>query len=53
MIIESMTIQVLHVVFLALTPMERWGAAGQEFGFSAVEGWLTGFIADTCVLSKR
>ncbi|MHC4204519.1 MAG: hypothetical protein ACYSTT_07690 [Planctomycetota bacterium] len=46
-----MTIQVLHVVFLALTPMERWGAAGQEFGFSAVEGWLTGFAMAALIIS--
>ena len=51
MIIESMTIQVLHVVFLALTPMERWGAPGQEFGFSTVEGWLTGFAIAALIIS--
>ena len=51
MIIESMTLQVLHVVFLALTSVGRRGSAGQEFGFSAVEGWLTGFAMAALIIS--
>jgi len=31
MIKESMTIQGLHVISLALTPIERWGAARGQF----------------------
>ncbi|MHC4487259.1 MAG: hypothetical protein ACYS4T_19010 [Planctomycetota bacterium] len=42
MITESMTIQGLHVIFLALTPDERWGAARGSFDTaSTTEGWLT------------
>ena len=40
MIIESMIEQMLHVLLLALTPAERWGAARHPFGASsATEGW--------------
>ena len=52
MLIESMITQVLHVVFLALTPRERWSAASQEFdAYSAVEGWLTGFAMAALIIS--
>ena len=44
MITESMTTQVLHVIFLTLTSTERWRAARHPFGASsAAEGWLTVF----------
>ena len=52
MLMESMTIRVLHDVFLAITPRERWSAAGQDFqAFSAVEGWLTGFAMAALIIS--
>ena len=42
MITENMTTKVLHIISLALTPIERWGAAKHPFGASsAAEGWLT------------
>ena len=43
MITESMTIQGLHVIFLALTPDERWKAARGSFDTASTttEGWLT------------
>jgi uncharacterized membrane protein (DUF106 family) len=52
MLMESTTIQILHVVLLTLTPRERWSAAGQEFNaYSAVEGWLTGFAMAALIIS--
>ena len=52
MLMESTAIQILHVVLLALTPRERWSAAGQELGsYSAVEGWLTGFAMAALIIS--
>ena len=52
MLMESATIQVLHVYLLALTATERWGAANKGFGdFSAVESWLTGFAMAALIIS--
>jgi hypothetical protein len=52
MITESMTTQVLHVIFLALTPIERWGAARHPFNASsAAEGWLTVFAMAALITS--
>ena len=45
MIAESMTMHVLRVMFLALTPIERWGAAKQSFGDSSSGGWIIIFAA--------
>jgi len=50
--IESITIQMLQVVLLAVTQTKRWGASGQEFdAYSAVEGWLTGFAMAALIIS--
>jgi uncharacterized membrane protein len=52
MITESMTTQVLHVIFSALTPAERWRAARHPFGASsAAEGWLTVFAIAALITS--
>ena len=60
MITESMTIQGLHVIFLALTPDgERWKAAKDSFAetfgsrdtASSAEGWLTVLAAVALIIS--
>ncbi len=52
MITESITTQVLHVIFLALTSTERWRAARHPFGASsAAEGWLTVFAIVALITS--
>ncbi len=52
MITESMTTQVLHVIFLALTPTERWRAARHPFNASSAgEGWLTVFAIVALITS--
>jgi lysylphosphatidylglycerol synthetase-like protein (DUF2156 family) len=52
MIIESITTQVLQVIFLALTPSERWTAARHPFNASsAAEGWLTVFAVVALITS--
>ena len=44
MMIESMTIQLLHVILSATTQSERLGTTRHLFGASsAAEGWLTAF----------
>lgn len=50
--IESITIQVLQVVLLAITQAGRSETAGHEFdASSAVEGWLTGFAMAALIIS--
>ena len=52
MITENMTIQGLHVIFLALTPMERWEAARGRFDAnSAIGTWLTVFAVLALIIS--
>jgi len=52
MITESITIQGLHVISLALTPIERWGAAKGQFDTaSAAEAWLTRFAVVALITS--
>jgi len=52
MITESMTIQGLHIISLALTPIERWGAARRPFNTaSAAETWLTVFAVVALIIS--
>jgi hypothetical protein len=52
MIIESTTIQLLQVIFLALKPTERWRAARHPFNASsAAEGWLTVFAMVALIIA--
>ena len=52
MITESITIQMLHVISLALTPSQRWAAARHPFNASsAAEGWLTIFAMVSLIIS--
>jgi len=52
MITESITIQGLHVISLALTPIERWEAARGLFDTaSAAEAWFTGFAVVALIIS--
>lgn len=52
MIIESMTIKLLHIIPSALTITERWSNSEQQFdAYSAVEGWLTGFAMAALIIS--
>ena len=52
MIIESTTIQLLQVIFLALKPTERWRAAKHPFNASsAAEGWLTIFAMVALIIA--
>lgn len=52
MITETITIQGLQVIFLALTPAERWGAARRPFATSSgAEGWLTLFAVVALIIS--
>ncbi len=52
MITESITIQGLHVISLALTPIERWEAARGPFDTaSTAEAWLTGFAVVALIIS--
>ena len=52
MITESMTIQGLHVIFLALTPDERWKAARGSFDTtSAAEPWLAALAVIALIIS--
>lgn len=53
MIAESMTIQGLHIIFLALTPVKRWEAARHPFvsPASTAETWLTIFGVVVLIVS--
>ena len=53
MITESITIQGLHVISLAITPIERWEAARRPFisTASAAETWLTVFGVVVLIIS--
>ena len=52
MITESITIQGLHVISLALTPIERWEAARGSFDTaSALEAWLTVLAVIALIIS--
>ena len=52
MITESITIQGLRVISLALTPIERWEAARGLFDTaSAAEAWFTGFAVVALIIS--
>ena len=52
MITETITIQGLHVISLALTPIERWEAAKSPFDrISAAEAWLTVFAVLALIIS--
>ena len=52
MITESMTIQGLYVISLALTPTEKWKAARGSFDTaSAAEGWLTVLAVVALIIS--
>jgi hypothetical protein len=53
MVTESMTIQGLHIIFLALTPVKRWQAARHPFmsPASAAETWLTIFGVVVLIVS--
>ena len=52
MITESITIQGLHVISLALTPIEWWKATrGPVDTASAVEPWLIGFAVVALIIS--
>jgi len=45
MITESITVQGLHVISLALTPTEKWGAAGGSFSISSATEWWLAVLA--------
>lgn len=52
MITESMTIQKLHVISLALTSIKRWEVARRLFNTaSAAEAWLTTFVVVVLIIS--
>ncbi len=52
MITESLTIQVLHIISLALTPIEQWEAAKRYFyTASSAEAWLTVFAVVALIIS--
>jgi hypothetical protein len=52
MIPESMTIQGLYGICLALTPAQRWKAARGPFATSSgAEGWLTLFAVVALIIS--
>ena len=53
MITENITIQGLHVISLAITPIERWEAAKRPFisTASAAETWLTVFGVFVLIIS--
>lgn len=52
MIAESMTIQGLHVISLALTPGERWAASRVPFDTeSTTIAWLTAFATLALIIS--
>ncbi len=52
MITKSMTIQGLHVISLALTPIERWEAARRHFKTAYTsETWLTVFAVVALIIS--
>ncbi len=52
MITKSMTIQGLHVISLALTPIERWEAARRHFITAYTsETWLTVFAVVALIIS--
>ena len=52
MITENMTIQGLHVISLALTPIERWEAARSQFDTNASSlALLTGFAVLALTIS--
>ena len=48
---ESITTQLLQVIFLALAPTERLAAAKQSWDLSAVEAWLTGYAMAALIIS--
>ncbi len=51
MITESLTIQVLHIISLALTPIEQWEAAKRYFyTASSAEAWLTVFAVFALII---
>ncbi len=51
MITESMTIQVLHIISLALTPIEQWEAAKRYcYTASSAEVWLTVFAVVALII---
>ncbi len=51
MITESLTIQVLHIISLALTPIEQWEAAKRYFyTASSAEVWLTVFAVVALII---
>jgi len=52
MITESMTIQGLYVISLALKPIQRWEAARGSFNpDSAAKAWLTVFAVVALIIS--
>lgn len=52
MITESMTLQGLHVIFLALTRFERWKAARGSLNTDfSTEAWLTVFAVVALIIS--
>jgi hypothetical protein len=51
MITESLTIQVLHIISLALTPIEQWEAAKRYFyTASSAEARLTVFAVVALII---
>ena len=52
MMTESVTIQGLHVIFLALKPAERWAASRASFNTeSTTIAWLTAFAMVALIIS--
>jgi len=61
MITESLTIQVLHIISLALTQIEQWEAAKRYFlhclicrgAVNSIRGGCSNHIGHTSVLAQR
>jgi heme/copper-type cytochrome/quinol oxidase subunit 2 len=53
MLLESMTVEGLYIISLALSANEKWRAAGRPFnGSSNLEGWLTGLAVIALIISE-
>lgn len=52
MIVESMAVEGLYVISLALSATEKWEAAGSSFNTgSKTEGWITGLAVVALIIS--
>ncbi len=53
MILESMTVEGLYIISVALSATGKWQAAGRQFNRgSKVEGWLTGLAVVALIISE-